>query len=127
MRNRAKCRQCQDIIESYHRHDYVTCKCGKISIDGGNDFFRVVAEDFNDVIRIDDEGNEIIVTVKDNHESQQLENPAPNLTRKDLIDQLDLMRQEIERIPAHAMLNPITHTDYCALLLLLSAIFREDS
>lgn len=26
-RNRAKCRNCGDIIESKHGHDFVTCKC----------------------------------------------------------------------------------------------------
>lgn len=33
--NRAKCLLCNDIITSKHSHDYVTCKCGNLSIDGG--------------------------------------------------------------------------------------------
>ena len=36
-----KCKLCLDIIESKHRHDYVTCKCGKVGIDGGHDYLRV--------------------------------------------------------------------------------------
>lgn len=40
MRNDAKCRKCGDIIESVTRHDFVTCKCGAISVDGGQDYFR---------------------------------------------------------------------------------------
>ena len=39
-RNRAKCKKCQDVIESKHRHDFVTCKCGSISLDGGRDYMR---------------------------------------------------------------------------------------
>lgn len=36
--NRAGCRDCGDVITSTHRHDYVTCKCGKISVDGGDTY-----------------------------------------------------------------------------------------
>jgi hypothetical protein len=38
--NRGKCLLCGDIIESKHVHDYVTCKCGKFSVDGGRDYLR---------------------------------------------------------------------------------------
>jgi len=47
--NRARCVKCGDIIISRHRHDFVTCKCGAISIDGGNDYCRVCAKDLRDV------------------------------------------------------------------------------
>ena len=42
IRNMARCRQCKDIIESKFRHDFVTCKCGAISVDGGSDYQRIV-------------------------------------------------------------------------------------
>lgn len=35
IKNRWKCLYCGDIIESKHRYDYVTCKCGKSNCDGG--------------------------------------------------------------------------------------------
>src|ERR1017187_30488 len=38
--NRAKCADCGDIIISHHQHDYVTCKCGKSSVDGGCGYLR---------------------------------------------------------------------------------------
>ena len=38
--NKAKCLKCGDIIESKHRHDFVTCKCGNISVDGGRDYHK---------------------------------------------------------------------------------------
>ena len=38
--NQAECRNCGDIIYSSHRHDYVSCKCGKIIVDGGNEYLR---------------------------------------------------------------------------------------
>lgn len=36
--NRAKCLDCNDIITSYHVHDYVTCSCKKLSVDGGTEY-----------------------------------------------------------------------------------------
>jgi hypothetical protein len=40
--NAVKCLICGDIIQSRHRHDFVTCSCGNISVDGGNDYNRRV-------------------------------------------------------------------------------------
>lgn len=40
VRNSAKCLECDDEIESKRRHDFVTCKCGNISVDGGKDYLR---------------------------------------------------------------------------------------
>ena len=38
--NRAQCAECKDIITSYHVHDYVSCKCGSIAVDGGLEYIR---------------------------------------------------------------------------------------
>jgi len=46
-RNRARCRNCGDVVESTHRHHFVTCKCGGISVDGGNNYFRRCAKDIS--------------------------------------------------------------------------------
>ena len=40
IRNRCKCKKCGDIIESKSVHDYVRCKCGAISTDGGLDYIH---------------------------------------------------------------------------------------
>lgn len=34
--NRAKCLKCGDVIISRNVHDYVTCSCGDLSVDGGS-------------------------------------------------------------------------------------------
>jgi len=39
-RNRARCRRCGDVIESKSRHDFVTCRCGAISVDGGDCYWK---------------------------------------------------------------------------------------
>ena len=41
MRNRIQCLLCKDIIESKHRHDFVTCSCGNVSVDGGQDYCKI--------------------------------------------------------------------------------------
>lgn len=44
IKNKVKCLKCDDIIESTHRHDFVTCTCGSISVDGGHDYLRRVGD-----------------------------------------------------------------------------------
>lgn len=40
IRNAAQCLNCLDIIESTHVHDFVTCQCGAISVDGGKEYIK---------------------------------------------------------------------------------------
>ena len=40
LRNSARCRKCDDEIESKHRHDFVACACGAIFVDGGKAYLR---------------------------------------------------------------------------------------
>ena len=48
--NKCQCRKCGDIIESKHRHDFVSCKCGAIFTDGGTSYIRRGAQSFDDII-----------------------------------------------------------------------------
>lgn len=56
IKNNARCRKCGDEIESKSRHDFVTCKCGAISVDGGQDYMRRCGnpEDFLPVKRLNE-------------------------------------------------------------------------
>lgn len=38
--NEAKCGVCGEVITSTHRHDFVTCTCGNLSVDGGLDYLK---------------------------------------------------------------------------------------
>lgn len=40
LKNKARCRACGDTIQSFERHDFKRCKCGKIFVDGGLDYVR---------------------------------------------------------------------------------------
>ena len=40
IKNSIKCNLCGDIITSTYIHDFVTCKCGWCSVDGGNYYLK---------------------------------------------------------------------------------------
>lgn len=128
MRNRAKCKLCQSVIESFHEHDYVTCKCGHISIDGGLQYFRASAIDWKNFLRVDDEDNEIIVTVKEKDDIEEvvtIEAEPSKITREDLIKELGAMIKNIENLPQNALQLPITHYDYLCGLMIIKAILDK--
>jgi len=122
MKNRAKCRLCDSIIESFHVHDYVKCSCGEIAVDGGTDYYKAIERDFSNFLRVDDEGNEIVITVKEKNDVKPLEMPKP--TKEELIKMLDTMADNIENLPNFAKQNPVNHYDLQALISLLSLIFK---
>lgn len=122
MKNRAKCKLCNSVIESFHATDYVLCKCGEISVDGG-EALRCAANDWSNFIRVDDKGNEILVKIMDDVKQLDIDTKP---TKKELLDMLERDIKAIEGLPQHAMLTPITHYDFCSSLMLLLAILRAD-
>jgi len=44
-----ECNKCGDVVYSRARHDFRSCSCGHVSVDGGFDYFKVVGNehDFN--------------------------------------------------------------------------------
>lgn len=38
--NKAMCDNCHEVIHSKSVHDYVTCSCGNLSVDGGNAYLK---------------------------------------------------------------------------------------
>ena len=132
MRNRAKCKLCKDIVESFHVHDYVTCSCGEIAVDGGLQYLKAVAKNWENFLRVDDEGNEIIVKIDCSSESsiekeaQNTQNTQHKPSKVELLEMLHDMIKAIENLPPAGMSTYITHYDYVSLLILLSALFRAD-
>lgn len=114
MRNRAKCKLCDSIIESKHDRDMCECNCGEISVMGGSKL-GCSAKNWNNFLRVDDEDNVIVPTIKEKL-------PAP--TKEDLLAALDEMINRIEEMPQNAMVVAINHYDFVSLLMLLSSIFR---
>ena len=137
MRNRAKCRKCKEIIESFALEDIIGCSCGTIAICGGNVKFQCWSDSWVDFIRIDEDGNEITVKVLNTEEAgkqvtsdvKQLyieEKPLPKPDKKELLNELDLMIKNIEGLPQNALYAPVTHYDLVSALILVSALLRAD-
>lgn len=42
LRSQIECPSCHQIIASLHRHDFRSCRCGAVSLDGGRDYCRVL-------------------------------------------------------------------------------------
>lgn len=40
MENAAHCQSCNSVIRSTHRHDFRSCECGRLSVDGGTWYLR---------------------------------------------------------------------------------------
>lgn len=124
MRNRAKCKLCQSTIESFHDLDYVACKCSEISVSGGSKM-ECAARSWENFLRVDDLGNEIIIKVKEKLSEERSETISKP-SKKDLINILEEMIKNIENLPQIAMSTPINHYDFVSALLLLSSIFKAE-
>ena len=110
-----RCKLCESILEPVTKKN-VTCACGEVTLDGYNELIHVKKSPLN-AVEIDNEGNPI---------EKEIQPKGEKPTRAELINELDRMRLTFENLPAHAMSSPINHYDFASLLLLLSAILRED-
>lgn len=122
MRNRAKCKLCNSIIESFHPTDLVFCSCGEIGVDKGSSM-KCIAKDWINFLRIDDQDNIIVPKIADANVKEDVDLPKPN--REDLFKLLDAMIQNLEELPPSAMSTPINHYDYYSGLLLFRELLRS--
>jgi hypothetical protein len=116
-----------------YTHDYQLCKCGEIAVDGGKDYHRVLAKDWANFLRVDDDGNEIIPSIidkektdTDNSHDSKPEETKYKPSKKELIVMIEEMIKSYENLPQNAMTLPITHYDLLSLMLLLSALFKAE-
>lgn len=96
---RAKCKKCDFIIET--EGDEVFCKCGEISIGGNGNPKRCSADDFKNFVRVDENGNEIVV--------EFIEKKKP--TKEELKETLKDMIKDIEDLPSNAKIVSVNQYD----------------
>lgn len=126
MRNRAKCKLCNSIIESFHHMDYVLCKCEEIFVDGGS-ALKCGAKSWENFLRIDDKDNIIVPRVIEKDEiimDEKTEEPKEPLSKKYLLDRLNEMIKSYENLPQSALTLPINHYDFISLMLLIQAFLE---
>lgn len=121
MRNRAKCKLCKSVIESYVTNDFVSCQCGEISISGGNsDNFLCEAKNWGNFLRIDDEDNEIVVKVMDKVQEEE-----GSISVDDLIKELDLVISYQENLPKEVMSSYVNYYDFYSSMILIQNILKK--
>lgn len=74
--NKAKCKLCDDVIESKGQWDFVTCKCGEISVDGGKNYLKRLFKNKKNLIEMskceeEDELKRILKPTKDKYETER--------------------------------------------------------
>lgn len=121
LRNRAKCKLCQDIIESMHATDLQECKCGEIALDGGQSM-KCMARNWENLLRVDDNGSEIPIKTSEKAFETVVVDSKP--TKKELLEMFDEMIKTYEALPSNAMTSPVTHYDVLSVLLVVSALFK---
>jgi hypothetical protein len=55
--NRIKCKFCKDIIESINRHDFKSCNCQRVFVDGGHEYLRrgfIEPDDYEELSEYDE-------------------------------------------------------------------------
>jgi len=104
----------------------VRCECGEIAVDGGLDYYKVNARNYENFLRVDDEGNEIVIKVKEKPEIFEEDKSISKPTRDNLLNMLEEMIKSYERLPEHAMLTSVTQADLCSSLILILSILRSE-
>lgn len=63
---------------------------------------------------------------KEEEEREKIGKLSSTPTRKQLLETLDHLINEMDHLPPSAMTAPVTHYDYCSLLMLLSSFLRAE-
>lgn len=124
MKNRAKCKLCDDVIESLNPQDYQLCKCGEIFVDGGKQMF-CGASDWTNFLRIDDDGNEIIPTIDETLEVEIEAEISPKERSEKLMSMLKGAIDSYDNLPEHGRVASITHYDLQSALVIIYEILKD--
>jgi hypothetical protein len=129
MRNRAKCKLCQSIIESFYPGHVDTCKCGAITVFNGE---AMDMAPFNSphFLRVDEIGNEIVVSYKEKGAEgqghEEADNPNEPLSRADLIKDFENAIEYIDKAPDHEQYSFVTNAALCHYMKALVNILKRD-
>lgn len=125
MRNRAKCKKCQQIIESFHSTDFVICGCNEIAVDGG-EALKCFARDWTNFLRVDDEGNEIVPEIKEANMPSHTTLVEDISTKDgDALEALKAMIDSYVKLPRHVIDSPATSGDLCNVMMIIYQAMRD--
>jgi hypothetical protein len=128
VRNRAKCKLCKDVLESFHTFDRVECSCGEISISGGMDHFECAFKNIQNFLRLDDQDKEISVRMEGdkvmdaNDLMQEASASIARTSTDDLLNMLRVYTEQEKRRPPNTL---VTVYDLCWALEVICTILKE--
>ena len=102
---KVRCRLCGDIIQSMFAHDFRRCSCGKIAVDGGGEYLRIMGELENFQFISEELPNEyrgystdeLLDMLKQLRSSEGI----PEGTPEDKISAMNFLLREYELTPVH--------------------------
>lgn len=133
MRNRAKCKKCQSIIESLLPDDTQVCECGEIGIWGGEIEYKSFAKDYSNFLRVDDSGEEHEVTYlgtpveKNMGEETNSEKNLSQPTLGEMIDSVKAQIKAIENLPDAAKWQAVNQLDLLSVYYILLGFFQSSN
>jgi hypothetical protein len=86
---------------------------------------RCAAKDWSNFLRIDEQGKECKVSVKEgDDEPADKEEGAYIESVEDVLKNIEHMMGILDGLPQNAMTQPLTHYDMYSMLLLMSAVIK---
>jgi hypothetical protein len=119
MRNRAKCKLCNEIIESVALTDMQFCSCGEIGVEGGTTLYRTYAKNFSNFLRVHDDGKEVEVTVK------KKEEPMSPLSKEEKLKELESFIERLESLNSDALSASATNYDVLTICYFIKLLATD--
>jgi hypothetical protein len=128
MKNKAKCKLCESIIESFYEYDYVSCKCGEIAVYGGAGMYCEFKNE-NNFLRMDENGAEMSIkylSKDDEHKKNDSPtNPPEEISRDELIYSLQQFVEATEKSPNHEKYSYVTQIMLSDCILTILNILKK--
>ena len=127
MKNRAKCKLCHSIIESHFSGDVMYCKCGAISVFGG-DSMDMAPFGSPNFLRIDEQGNEVVVSYKridgEKEANDPVEQPPEYFTAEDHVKYLERLLELDEDFLDKGHNQPMSRVEVIQYMRYIVKLFK---
>lgn len=127
MRNRAKCKKCDAVIESLYTGELVSCYCGEIEVydgpqDNPNDL-KSRAYDYANFIRIDDDNKEHEVRFEEGGKLKTVDRSGKP-SAQEIMDVLKSRIDHYDHLPSQVQYSHVVYSDLIDILRCLVALHR---
>ena len=120
MRNRAKCKLCNEIIESLALTDLQFCSCKEIGVAGGTTLYRTYARDYKNFLRVTDDDKEIEVVVKTKDDENK------PLSKAQKLEELNYFIEKLESLDSQALSAYASNYDILTVAYFIRLLAQEN-